>query len=363
MRTIRFKTTDPNQQLFAKALKSNVRNYFKDKNLSTKGDFRMVLKAIIQLSLYVGPFVVILTVPMSAWLALGLTVIIGIGEAGIGMSVMHDAVHGVFSKHKWVNTMMGKTMYMMGTNVANWRIQHNMLHHTYTNIYGMDDDIGTKAIIRLSSKAPLLKIQRYQHFYAFLLYGLMTITKIFTDISQLNIYRKTGTLKALNEKYSRQLLWLIITKIIYIGITLVLPLIFTDYTWWQILIGFVTMHATASVIMSVVFQMAHVVDDTDQIQPDENDIIHNELNVHQLMTTCDFGKNPGILSWYIGGLDYQVEHHLFPNVCHIHYPKIAPIVKQTAEEYGIPYHCNNTFIDALKSHVRMLKDLGKMQPV
>jgi len=359
MRTIRFVAKDEHQKLFAKTLRANVMAYFKNHDISTKGDYTMVIKAIVQLSLYLIPFVVILTVPMSPWLALVLTVVMGIGEAGIGMSVMHDAVHGVFSDKQWVNKLMGRTMFVLGSNVLNWRIQHNVLHHTYTNIYGMDGDIDTKAIIRLSKHAPLLKIQKYQAGYAFLLYGLMTLSKLFTDVSQLFMYRKDGTLKALNEDFGRQLALLITTKILYIGVFIVLPLTLTDYTWWQVLIGFLIVHTTASAIMSTVFQMAHVVTDVDQPLPDDNDVIHNEMTVHQLSTTSDFGKNPAWLSWYIGGLDYQVEHHLFPNVSHVHYKKISKMVKDTTQKYGLPYYVQGNFLMAVYGHFKMLKMLGR----
>ena len=71
-------------------------------------------------------------------------------------------------------------------------------------------------------------------------------------------------------------------------------------------------------------------------------------------TTVDFAPRSRLLAWYLGGLNFQVEHHLFSRVCHIHYPALAPIVKQTAREHGLPYHHNGTFLQAVGSHARTL---------
>lgn len=359
MQTIKFVAKNENQQLFAKTLAKNVRNYFKENNISTKGGYRMIIKAIVMLGLYFTPFILILTIPMPAWFAVIMLVVMGIGEAGIGMGIMHDAVHGSFSRHYWINNLMGRTMVLLGSNVLNWKIQHNIYHHTYTNIFNWDSDIETKAIIRLSKHAPLKKVQRYQHFYSYFLYGLMTIAKFAQDFGILRRHEREGTLKALDINYRVELFFLILTKIIYLGIIFVLPLLVTDFTWWQILLGILIMHSTASLIMSTVFQMAHVIPELDQPLPDKDGIIHNDKQVHMLTTTADFGKFHPIFGWYIGGLDYQVEHHLFPNVCHIHYSAIAPIVQKTAEEFQMPYHRQKSFLTALSAHIKMLKLLGE----
>jgi linoleoyl-CoA desaturase len=361
MQTVRFIAKDENEKQFAAALKQNVRNYFKEKGISTYGDYRMWVKTVLLLGLYLTPLILVLTVEMPGWFAIILMVIMGIGEAGIGMGIMHDAVHGSYSRRPWVNNLMGRTIFLLGTNTVNWRVQHNLLHHTYTNIYKWDQDIDTKAIIRMSVHAPLKKIHRYQFIYSFFLYGLMTLSKLVTDIAELGRYRRIEALKVFGVNYPLEVFVLVMTKIIYVSVFIGLPIIFTDFAWWQILLGFVVMHSVASAIMSTVFQMAHVVMEVDQPLPDESGVIHHDKYVHQLQTTSNFGRSPWIIRWYIGGLDHQVEHHLFTNICHIHYPEIAPIVKKTAEEYGIPYHSHRSFFTALTSHVRMMKFLGRDQ--
>lgn len=362
MKTLKFSGTDPQQQKFAAALKKNVQSYFKDNNISTKGDARMVFKAVVMLLLYIAPFCLILFLPMSAGWAVLLLVIMGIGMAGVGMSVMHDAVHGAFSRHQWVNQLMGATIYLIGSSRATWAIQHNFLHHTFTNVTGFDEDIETKGFMRMSKNEPRKKYQRFQHLYAFFFYGFMTLAKLVGDFPQLMKYNSTGLTARMQQRPSVELIRMIVTKTIYLAVIIGLPLWLTPFSWWQILIGFLIMHMTGGMIMSTVFQMAHVVEGADQPMPDPQGVIRNEWVLHELSTTSDFAPGNRLLNWYVGGLNFQVEHHLFSNICHIHYQNIAPIVAQTAREYGYTYNLKPTFGNALASHVRMLKRLGSEIP-
>ena len=359
MRTIKFTIDDANQKQFSIALKNNVNHYFKDNGFSKKGDYKMFLKAIIMLSLYLVPFILLLTIPMHTFFAFLIAIMMGIGEAGFGMSVMHDAAHGSFSKKNWLNQVFSSTIFLLGTNELNWKIQHNYFHHMFTNIYGYDEDIETAVVIRLSEHAPLKKYHQFQYLYAFLLYGLLTLSKLVTDFGQLMRYNKLGITKERNLNPFNQYLKMIIAKMIYLFIIIGLPLMLTDFTLWQIIVGFVIMHVTAGMIMSAIFQMAHVVKGAQQPLPDSDGKINNEWGFHQLLTTSNFAKNNKFLCWYIGGLNFQIVHHLYPNVCHLHYPAISNIVEQTAHDFGYTCNINPTFIDALFSHITRLKELGK----
>lgn len=358
MEIIKFRSEDKKEQLFAKEVRQRVRLYFKENNCSTQGNFSLYLKSVIMLGIYLAPFIVMLAVPMRPLAALGMAVLMGIGEAGVGMSVMHDGVHGAYSSKAWLNKLAASTMFLLGSNTFNWKVQHNIKHHTFTNIYNYDSDISTKAVIRLCEHAPLKKYHRFQHIYAFPLYGLMTLLRFFGEISTLLQLNREKITEGQNANPTLELIKLVITKLVYLAVFIGLPLLFTDFSIWQILIGFATMHFVAGMIMSTIFQMAHVVEGTLQTLPDENHIIRTEWLVHQLRATSDFGRKNGLLSWYIGGLDYQIEHHLFPNISHVHYPAIAPIVQATATEYGYTYNLKPTVIHALASHYRRLKELG-----
>ena len=357
MKTIKFISDDPIQKQFVAVVNKNVNDYFNENKLSQKGDFSMYFKAIVMLSTYIIPFIILLVLPINPGLAILLVIFMGIGEAGIGMSVMHDAAHGAFSRKSWVNNFFSSTIFLLGTNKFNWKIQHNILHHTFTNIFGYDQDIETKAVIRLSPHAPLKKIHKFQYLYAFFFYGLMTLSKLVSDIGQLLEFNTSGITEEQSHNKTKEIIKLIIIKIIYFSVILGLPLYFSSYNWWQILIGFAILHSTAGIIMSTIFQMAHVVESTDQPLPNSDGIIENEWVVHQLKTTSDFAQNNIFLNWYVGGLNFQIEHHLFSNICHIHYRKIAPIVEKTAREFGFTYNVNQTFFDALTSHIKRLKTL------
>lgn len=359
MKTVKFTTTDANQKQFGAAVRKNVNAYFKENGISNKGNSIMYTKTVVILCMYIIPFVLILAMPMGVWPALLLVVLMGIGEAGLGMSVMHDAAHGAYSSKRWVNSLFASTMYLMGSNTLNWKIQHNILHHTFTNIYEFDQDIETKAVIRLSYHAPIKKYHRFQYIYAFLFYGLMTIFRLLTDVFQLLKYDKAGITKEQQVKLSTEIIKLMATKVIYLFATIGLPLLLTDFTVGQVILGFVILQLTAGIIMSVVFQMAHVVEGMEQPIPNDAGTIENDWMVHELNTTANFAQQNRLLSWYVGGLNFQIEHHFFPNTCHVHYPKIAPIVQKTAEEFGYTYTVMPTLWDAFLSHVKSLKALGR----
>lgn len=359
MQSIKFVPRDKQQKEFASVLAKRVRQYFKKNNYSKFGGTKILIKAAIMLSLYITPFVLVLTIDMPIWLAFLMTIVMGIGEAGIGMGVMHDAAHGSFSKYKWLNNLMANSMFLLGSSLINWKIQHNVLHHTYPNVYEYDNDIDTKALIRLSKHADHHRVFKYQYIFGPLLYSFMTLAKFVGDFSQLIEYNRIEALKIYDSSFVKQLWVLIISKLVYLGIFIALPIIFTDFAWWQVLIGFFVMHAVASMIMGTVFQLAHVVEGMDEPLPNEEGVINNQFFVHQLETTSDFSSKKTLLGWYVGGLDYQAIHHLFPGVSHVHYHDLTNIVRETAKEYGQPYNRQKSFFTALRSHLVMLKKLGQ----
>ncbi|MFN5634556.1 MAG: fatty acid desaturase family protein [Flavobacteriia bacterium] len=358
MKIIQFKSDNPNHQAFTEELNSRVNLYFKERRISPKGNTRLYFKAFIMIGIYLGAFGIILGFSLPIWWGIVLAIIMGIGEAGIGMSVMHDGAHGSFSDLPWVNKIATSTIVILGSNAVNWKIQHNFLHHRFTNIYDYDQDIQTKAIIRLCDHAPLKEYHRYQYIYTFFFYGLMTLSKLVGDFPQLRQFTQEGLTKDQHINSKTELIKLIVIKSIYLAVFIGLPIWLTDYFWWQVLIGFFVMHFTAGMIMSTIFQMAHVVEGAGQPLPDSDGIIHTEWTVHQLKTTSDFAQDNAFLNWYAGGLNFQVEHHLFQHISHIHFQKIAPIVRELAQKYDIPYNVKQTFSSALHSHVLRLKELG-----
>ena len=355
--TVKF--VNQNQAVFFPTLRKRVNAYFAENGITRFGNREMYIKTALLFSVYVGSYLLILFLPVSAWFLLPFAILMGVAKAGIGMSVMHDALHGSCSKHSLVNTVLGSSMYMLGGNAFIWKIQHNIFHHTYTNIHGLDEDIKTKLVIRLSKYAPLQWIHRYQHVYVFFLYGFNTLFFIISDLVKLLNYHRTGMIKRQNSALHWELLRLVLTKAVYVFLTVALPMMITPLLWWQVMIGVLAMHFAAGYILTVVFQMAHIVEEVEQPLRNENGDIENAWAVHQLLTTANFCRNNRLLNWYVGGLNFQIEHHLFPNVCHVHYPKISKIVEQTAAEFNLAYHVMPTLGSALQSHINMLRILGQ----
>ncbi|UII32793.1 acyl-CoA desaturase [Fulvivirga ulvae] len=292
-----------------------------------------------------------------------LYILSGIGMAGIGMGVMHDAIHGSYSKNKRVNKVMGFTMNLIGANSTVWKIQHNVLHHTYTNIEQADDDINTPLFLRFSPHAKHYWLHRFQYIYVWFFYGLSTISWItMKDFVRITRYKNLGLLDK-NKVFGKEVVKLVGWKLLYYSYALILPLIMVPLSAWIIILGFITMHFITGLLISVVFQTAHVMPNTDFPLPDKNGLLDKNWTLHQMATTTNYAPGSRLFSWLIGGLNYQVEHHLLPNVCHVHYRQLSKIVKSTAEEYGIPYHTKRTFFDAIVSHIRMLRQLGRVNPI
>ena len=355
--TISFSRTD--KAIFFKTLNKRVNAYFKENGLKRTGNWKLYTKAIIMFSIFLVPLVLILTISMPQWVLLLLTVVIGIGMAGVGMNVMHDSNHESFSSKKWVNKIMGSSMYILAGNVYNWKVQHNVLHHTFTNIPGFDEDIDAGRIIRFNKNSKWLKIHQFQKYYSFFLYGLLTINwAITTDFRQMRKYLKRKLSYGKFPNPATEWTTLIVTKLLYYFLWIVLPLLVLDIAWWKVLIGFFVMHYTAGIILSIVFQLAHIVPMADMPLPDKEGNLEHTWAVHQLYTTTNFAPNNKFISWYTGGLNHQVEHHIFPHISHIHYGKIAKIVKETALEYDLPYNEYKTFTKAIAEHFNQLKTLG-----
>ena len=356
--TIRFSRKDSAQ--FFRTLNKRVNNYFKEKGIKKTGNWRLYLKSAVMFAIYLTPYFLILTLNLPNWANLLLTMVMGVGMAGVGMNVMHDGNHGSYSTKKWVNKLMGGSIYILAGNVYNWQVQHNVLHHTYTNIHNHDEDLEAGRILRFSEHAKWHRFHKFQHYYSVFLYGLLTFNwAITTDFQQMYRYMKR---KLSYGKFPKPILnWsvLVVTKSIYILIWIVIPMLLLDIAWWKILLGFFIMHYVAGVILSVVFQLAHVVDEAETPLPQEDGSMKNSWAIHQLATTVNFGTRNRIVNWFTGGLNHQVEHHIFPNISHIHYTKISKIVKQTAKEFNLPYNEYKTTRKAIISHFRHLKELGK----
>ena len=351
-----------NNRNFYNELKRRVDLYFKENKVDRNGNLNMYLKTLFMFSAYLGPYFLIASnVSDNKMVWLLLAGLMGLGMAGIGLCVMHDANHGSYSKNVTFNKILGfLSMNIVGGFSLNWRIQHNVIHHTYTNVHEHDEDIAPPGFMRFEPHAERKPIHRLQFIYAWFFYCLMTLMWSTTkDFKQLIRFSRQGHLKAANTTFRKELWILISSKLLYYSF-MTLPLfIVPGMTFLNWLSGILIVHAVASLALALIFQSAHVVEDAEFPLPDDKGNLENHWAIHQLKTTNNFATNNPVLTWLVGGLNFQVEHHLFPNICHVHYPKISGIVKQTAEEFSLPYKQSPTFLSALWSHEKMLWQLGR----
>lgn len=324
----------------------------------------MVFKTIVMLCLFFMPLMLLSAgIITSVWLLFGLYVLSGLGMAGIGMGVMHDAIHGSYSKHKKVNTLLGYSFNLIGANAAVWKIQHNVLHHTYTNIDHADDDLNAPFFLRFSPHAKHYWLHQFQHIYIWFFYGISTLSWITTkDFVRLKRYKSMGFFNKKHE-YKKTLLSMSAWKLLYYSYALILPLIMLSFSWWIIVLAFISMYVVTGLLVSIIFQIAHIMPVNAFPLPDSKGQMNANWYGHQFETTSNFSPKSKLLFWLIGGLNYQVEHHVLPDVCHVHYKKLTKIVSETAQEFGMPYHVKPSLFKAVKDHTKMLRLLGKQQQV
>ena len=335
---------------------------FSDRNLNMNANGLMWLKAAIFLSLFIALYFIILLANLSGPVLALLTITLGVVCAFIGFNVCHDAIHGAFSANKSTNKALSLIFHLVGANPYVWNITHNVVHHTYTNIPGHDEDIEiAPGLIRISEEDEHRPHQRFQHWYAFPLYGLASLSWVFRKDFKKFFQKRIGA--RVNNHPKMEYFNLFFYKALYYTLFIVLPIIFMQLPWWQVVVGFLLLHLAQGVTMGLVFQLAHVVEGTAFPLPNESGNMEEAWAEHQMRTTANFATHSPAAAFFLGGLNRQIEHHLFPKICHVHYGRVSVIVKQTALEFGIPYHENSTFGAALRSHYRMLKVMGSPDAV
>ena len=326
MQAVTPKFLNINKSNFHQELKKRVNNYFTDNNLKSTGDFSLHFKAILFWTLYVALYVHVVFFTPNLWIAFGESLIMGGLTAAIGFNVMHDGAHGSFSKSKILNKMAGSSLNFLGASAIMWNMKHNIIHHTYTNIDGIDDDIEIKPYLRMCTTQKKYWMHRFQHIYVWFLYTQLLIIWVFAKIG-------------------------------YYFMMIALPIYMVGFVPW--LVGFMSLAMFAGLILSVVFQLAHTVEETafpERIAEGGN--IEQEWAIHQIETTANFATKNKLVSWLVGGLNFQIEHHLFPRISHVHYPQISKIIKNTCDEFNVKYIEYKHMRQAIVSHAMHLKKMG-----
>lgn len=350
-------TFNNKHSVFYNYLKAEVDKYFQEKKIKKTGNWKLFLKTGILIPCAIGLYVLLLIYDRSILETVLISGLLGFTLASIGFNIMHDACHGSYSRYKKVNEVFGLTMNALGGNAFIWKQKHNIIHHTYTNIDGMDDDIAKSPVIRQCQTQKWVPIHRVQHLYLPLVYSITTLAWIFiTDFMKYFKGKVVSTgIKNMDRK-EHFIFWL--SKLLCIGVYILVPIFIHGWLFW--LIYFTSMHLVFGLTLAFVFQLAHVVEHTEfEVVTADPKTIESEWAVHQLRTTSNFATQNKIVSWFVGGLNFQVEHHLFPRVSHVHYPAISKIVQRACLLHGLPYHQFPTMSSAIMSHFRVMKELGK----
>lgn len=351
------KVTFPARIGFRRELHRRVDRYFEESNLSKTGDWRMFLKTAIILTLVVVLYAVLLFLPHTLLTAGLVSFLLAQAFVLVGFNVMHDGGHGSYSPDGRINKVTGWMADFLGGSQLIWTQKHNILHHTYTNIEGLDDDINTFGLIRMSPNQTWHPWHRFQHLYAFPVYSLLTLTWVTYSDYQKFFSGRIGDYQ-LRKPSTGEATFFFSAKLFYYGYMLIIPLIFHPLV--HVVGVFLFVHFIMGLTFSVVFQLAHVLEGNEFPEPEEGTgVVDNEWAIHQVETTADFAPTNWFATWYLGGLNFQIEHHLFPKICHVHYPALSRIVQETCKKFEIRYISCPSVCSAVAMHYRFLKRLGQ----
>lgn len=355
---IRYKRETANG--FYNTVRERVYNYLQETGTQKTGGWKLVKKALLIGTIFSTSYTLILldfagnnALYFILWISLGFSI------AGLGMNVMHDSNHGSFSSNKKVNDLLGWLMNLIGINPFIWKFQHNKMHHKYPNVQGLDEDLNMPGLIRLSPYMPRYRFHRFQKYYIWILYLSGTLVKAcYRDFMVIRHVNKIGCFKDPKQyhlKYAEMLTW----KLIYFTYLLAIPVFCHEGSFLKVLTGFIFMHFTIGLGIVIIDFLAHFGTECEFREP-RADVLDDTWAEYQMKSAVNFATKSAFWNWYSGGLNHQIEHHLFPELSHVHYTKISRLVRQTANEFNVPYHLRKTFKGAVVSHYRMLDKMGRM---
>jgi linoleoyl-CoA desaturase len=339
-------------------LRKRIRNYFDATSLEQTGNISLLIKAGFFITTYIAAYVFVMLHP-PAWVALLACLYMGWAAAGIGFNLMHDGSHGSFSDNEFLNKLAAYSINFLGGDAVLWKNKHNMIHHTYTNIEGFDQDIAQMPVFRSNIHQKKRSFHKFQHLYCLPVYALSSMLWVFLLDYIKYFTGKVGSIPIAHMSVTDHIVFWI-TKISYLVLYLVVPVIIWGPLYTAI--GFFAYHAVLGIMLSIVFQLAHMVEEAEFTGAHfDSNVIEEEWAIHQLKTTANFSTNSKFMSWYTGGLNFQVEHHLFPKVSHVHYPALNKIVKEFCKEKDLCYNEFKTFGGAFLSHIAHLKTTGRAE--
>jgi linoleoyl-CoA desaturase len=342
------------KNLFFLSLKKKADEYFKNRGLHPAGNNRLYVKSSIQVASAVAMYIVLVFFTPGLLISFILCALLGLNLAVLGFNVMHEGVHGSFSRHKWLNRASAYMLNALGASKYYWKMKHTNDHHTFTNVEGLDQDIDVP-FMRLHDGQPRYRVHRYQYIYWVFLYAISYFAWIFwADFKRYFTGQSAGRQKLPLKEHI--IFWT--SKLIYVLVYLVVPISMLGAG--ATLAGYAIAGASCGLFISIVFQLAHAVESTTfhTLEKDQTKI-DQEWAIHQVSTTANFATRNKLLFWLLGGLNFQVEHHLFPRISHIHYPQLSRIVRETCREFNIDYLEHRTMRHAIVSHLSHIRRLGR----
>ena len=353
---IRYNTKDT---ALTAELKERVDAFFVERGRSKHADGRMVAKSVFFFGGVLALLGLVLSGVLPFWSIVVVGVVLGCFDAFVGFNIGHDAIHGAYSDKPWVNALLSRSFDFVGASSFTWSTAHNFVHHTYTNVPGVDHDLEPGPYMLFYPREKPGYLYRFQHIYSWVLYLFASLVWLYKkDFQQALAPDPRSGKRAPTKKIVDMVLW----KVFHVALFIGAPVVVGGYAWWQVLIFYVAVQAATGVTLAIVFQLAHVVEKTAFPRPNEALVIDDPWMVHQLKTTANFAPDSFFANFFCGGLNHQIEHHLFAKICHIHYPELAPIVREVALKHGVPYHEYPSFLQALASHLRTMRRFGLPAP-
>lgn len=342
---------------FYAELKDRVRELVDEPARARRARRRMYVKSVVVVLWAVLSWGLLVFAAQTWWQAGLLALSLGLALAGVGFNITHDANHGSYSPYPRLNRALCWSLDAIGASSHVWRTKHNTAHHTFTNVSGADSDIDSMPFARLAPDQPRRPYHRFQHVYMWFLYGLFAIKWHTAGDFRYLLDGRVGNVP-LRWPRGRMLAGFWLGKAAFVTWTLVIPLLL--HPVWQVVVVFALVSFVLAFTLAVTFQLAHCLEEAEfttveAMAADDP----SEWARHQVETTVDFAPRNRVLAWYLGGLNFQVEHHLFSRVCHTHYPAMVPVVREVCDRHSVRYRSHVGLWPALVSHTRWLRRMGR----
>ncbi|MFZ2407021.1 MAG: acyl-CoA desaturase [Methylobacter sp.] len=342
---------------FADTLSIRINNYFRENDVPIYGNYQVIIKAILGFSVWVISYLYLISDTRTTFELVCAFTVNGLAQLHMGLNIAHDANHGAFAKSKSINRLFGYVFDIVGLSSYMWRLMHNNSHHFFVNIKGADSAVGYGGFFRVTPSIKRKPYHRYQHIYAPLLYCLATLDWVFLKDYRCLRLAKFGNYRV-KKHPTGELFILFSMKGFYYFYMIILPLFLLSLPWYSVILSFLIMHFILGFILAYTFQPNHFTEKSNYAEPDRNGYINDSYINHVFNNTADYARKNLMMCWSIGGLNLHVAHHMYPKICHIHYPAVTAIIKSTADEYGITYHENKTLTGAFIKHLAWIKRLG-----